>query len=100
MSDSPEQPQPKPPRQGGPINVSVPAEVRHGTYANFLAISHSPHEFTLDFCQVMPSSDGTVSAEVVNRIRVAPTMVGKMIQALNTNMTGYEERFGMVRDVG
>lgn len=102
MSESPD-PQPDPqgrgPAQSRPINVSVPPEMRHGTYANFLAISHSPHEFTLDFCQVMPSGDGSVTAEVVNRIRIAPTMVGKVIQALNTNMTGYEERFGMVRDV-
>jgi len=103
MSDAPDQPSPHPPpqpRQNPPINVSVPPEVRHGTYANFLAISHSPHEFTLDFCQVMPSGEGTVTAEVVDRIRIAPTMVGRMIQALNTNMTTYEERFGMVRDVG
>ena len=100
MSETPDQPQPQPGRQGTPINVTVPQEVRHGTYANFLAISHSPHEFTLDFCQVMPSNDGKVTAEVVNRVRIAPTLVGKMIQALNTNMNGYEERFGMVRDVG
>ena len=104
MSDTPDQPgqpgQPQPRRQSPPVNVSVPQDLRHGTYANFLAISHSPHEFTLDFCQVMPSTEGTVTAEVVSRVRIAPTMVGKVIQALTTNMTGYEDRFGMVRDVG
>lgn len=82
------------------IEISVDDAIKLGNYANFLVVGHSPHEFTLDFCQIMPGGkDGKVKAEVVNRIKVAPTMVGKIIQALNTNMTNYEEKFGMVRDV-
>lgn len=94
---------PVPPRPAGQqqISVSVPESLKLGTYANFLVVSHSPHEFTLDFCQVLPSGDGAqVRAEVVSRVRIAPTMVGKVIQALNGNMTGYEDAFGMVREVG
>jgi hypothetical protein len=41
-----------------------------------------------------------VKAEVVGRVKIAPTMVGKIIRALNTNMTNYEDSFGMVREVG
>ena len=84
------------------VSVQVNDELRHGVYANFLVVSHSPHEFTLDFCQVMPRSDssGTVTAEVVSRIKIAPTMVGRVLNALNTNMTNYEEKFGMVKDMG
>jgi hypothetical protein len=41
-----------------------------------------------------------VQADVVSRVKVAPTMVGKIIRALNTNMTAYEDKFGMVREVG
>ena len=90
-------------QQGGnqQINVKVDDAKKHGIYANFLVVSHSPHEFTLDFCQVMPGGkDGQVQAEVVSRVKVAPTMVGKIIRALNTNMTNYEDKFGMVKDVG
>jgi hypothetical protein len=79
------------------VKVNVPDEHRHGTYANFLVVSHSPHEFTLDFCQIMQGGEpGETKAEVVSRVRVAPTLVGKVISALNTNMTNYEERFGQI----
>src|SRR5688500_12709747 len=83
------------------IQISLDDSVKHGVYANFLVVSHSAHEFTLDFCQVLPGGDGTnVQADVVTRIKVAPTMVGKIIRALNTNMTAYEDKFGMVNEVG
>lgn len=86
---------------GQQINVKIDDELKHGTYANFLVVSHSPHEFTLDFCQVMPGgNEDKVQAEVVSRLKVAPTMVGKIIRALNTNMTNYEDKYGMVKDVG
>lgn len=87
------------PRPRPQVNVQVSDELRHGTYANFLVVSHSPHEFTLDFCQVMPRGDGSgnVTAEVVSRVRVAPTLVGRVLNALNTNMTNYEEKYGSVK---
>lgn len=96
---------PTPPEQRGghnrKLNLHVSDEQRLGTYANFLLVSHSPHEFTLDFCQVVPGGEpGKPRAEVVSRVKVAPTLVGKLIQALNTNMTNYEDRYGLVRDVG
>ena len=99
MSDdaSPQPEQPARPK----VNVQVDDDLRHGVYANFLVVSHSPHEFTLDFCQVMPRGDatGTVTAEVVSRVKIAPTMVGRVLSALNTNMTNYEDKFGMVRQI-
>ncbi len=83
------------------FQIKVEDGLRFGSYANFLVVSHSAHEFTLDFCQVMPGGEpGRVTAEVVNRVKIAPTMVGKVIQALNTNMTAYEDKFGLVREVG
>ena len=102
MSDVPPTPDdPQPPRQQQQISVNVPDSLKHGTYANFLVVSHSPHEFTLDFCQLMPSGQtDKVNAEVVARIKVAPTLVGKIIQALNTNMTNYEDKWGLVKEVG
>ena len=97
MSDDPMNPG----AEGQQIQISVNDTIKHGTYANFLVVSHSAHEFTLDFCQVLPGGDaGAVQADVVSRIKVAPTMVGKIIRALNTNMTAYEDKFGMVREVG
>jgi hypothetical protein len=79
------------------VKVVIPDEEKSGTYANFLVVSHSPHEFTLDFCQLQPRREGGETiAQVVSRIQIAPTLVGKVIQALNTNMTNYEDRFGPI----
>lgn len=97
----PERPAPGGPGPSQQISVTVPEGLKLGVYANFLVVSHSAHEFTLDFCQVLPGVEpGSVKAEVVSRLKVAPTMVGKIMGALNTNMTGYEDKFGLVREVG
>ena len=98
MSDEIPQPEPTPRPQ---VNVQVDDDLRHGVYANFLVVSHSPHEFTLDFCQVMPrtGAEGTVTAEVVSRVKIAPTMVGRVLNALNTNMANYEDKFGSVKHI-
>ena len=83
------------------IKIQVADDVKHGVYANFLVVSHSAHEFTLDFCQVLPGGDaGAVQADVVARLKIAPTMVGKVIRALNTNMTAYEDKFDLVKEIG
>ena len=98
MSDQPATPdQPRKPR----IDVRVPEDQKTGTYANLLVVTHGPHEFTLDFAQFQPSNDGTkVTAEVVQRVRIAPTLVGQVMQALNANLTKYEDRFGPVKAIG
>lgn len=98
MSDD-DAPQPEPKPQSQQVSINVDDEMKFGQYANFLVVSHSPHEFTLDFCQLMPGQQG-VRAEVVSRVRIAPTMAGKIIQALNTNMTGYEEKYGQIKAIG
>ncbi|MDX1619630.1 MAG: DUF3467 domain-containing protein [Nitriliruptorales bacterium] len=95
MSD---QDQPRPQQQR--VNVQLSDDLKQGTYANFLVVSHSPHEFTLDFCQLQPGEPGQVQAEVVSRVRIAPTLVAKVIQALNTNLNGYEEKWGSVKAIG
>ena len=98
MSDQPEE-TPRP--SGKQVQVVVPDEAKHGEYANFLVVSHSPHEFTLDFCQLLPSGEpGKTNAEVVSRVRIAPTMVGRVLNALNTNLSNYEDRFGQVKALG
>lgn len=99
MSDDPTPPQQ--PRSNQQVKVVLPDELKHGEYANFLVVSHSPHEFTLDFCQLLPSGEqGKVNADVVSRVRIPPTLVGRVLNALNTNLANYEERFGQVKALG
>lgn len=98
MSDNPA---PQPDRPNPQVQVVVPDEIKYGNYANFLVVSHSAHDFTLDFCQLLPAGEqGKVNAEVVSRVRIAPTMVARVLNALNTNLSNYEERFGPVKAMG
>jgi hypothetical protein len=94
-SDVPGANQPADPQS---LAIAVDAEIRHGVYANFLVVSHTAHEFTLDFCQSLPGDETTM--EVVSRIKVAPTMVGRILEALNANLTNYEKMWGGVPHVG
>lgn len=83
------------------VRLNIDDELKHGQYANFLIVSHSPHEFTLDFCQLLPNDDsGQVRADVVSRIKIPPTVVGKVIRALNTNLNNYEDKYGNVKEIG
>lgn len=93
--------QPNEGNQKAQIRVVVDDDIKHGEYANFLVVGHGPHDFTLDFCQLLPSGEqGVVNAEVTSRIRVAPTMVGQILRALNTNLSNHEEKYGPVKAVG
>ncbi|MBW3659162.1 MAG: DUF3467 domain-containing protein [Actinobacteria bacterium] len=97
MSDQPSSDQPRQQQ----ISVVVSDDVKYGDYANFLVVTHSPHEFTLDFCQLLPSGEpNRVNADVVTRMRIAPTMVARVINALNTNLSAYEEKYGNVKAIG
>lgn len=101
MSDQPGTGGGEPSRQQAQIRVVVDDEVKHGEYANFLVVTHGPHDFTLDFCQLLPSGEqGIVNAEVTSRVRIAPTMVGQVLRALNTNLSNYEDKFGDVKALG
>jgi hypothetical protein len=105
MSETPEPPEDPEEsaeeQQRRKVRLNVEDELKHGVYANFLIVSHSPHEFTLDFCQLLPADgSGQVRADVVSRVKIPPTVVGKVIRALNTNLNNYEDKYGNVKEIG
>lgn len=86
--------------------IQVPADEEGGRYANFLSVWHSQHEFTLDFSALQPPKgtpgdtmpeEVTIPTKVVARLRVPPTLLFDILQALNANLTRYEETFGEIR---
>lgn len=111
MSDAPDPPE-QDPENGPPtepgkkasntqIRVVVDDERKHGTYSNFAVVQHTAHEFTLDFCQLLPSGEaGKLNAEVVARIKLAPTMVGQVMTSLANAQSKYEHKYGSIRAVG
>jgi hypothetical protein len=87
------------------LQVQVPEEVQGGVYANMAAVWHTPYEFTLDFAVLQPPSadaDGNpvVPARVVARVKFPPSQIFQLLQAINSNMTMYEQQYGAITEPG
>ena len=79
------------------------------TYANFCAISHTPFDFTLAFCEGMPLSeeevrgaetDHVVRAAVRARVVVPVQFLPNLIAALQEHMRVFSESTGGTWDKG
>ena len=73
------------------------------TYANFCAISHTPFDFTLSFCEVQPLSQKDIEAAESNHTVTAPVrakivlplqVVPNLIAALQEHMRIFSESTG------
>ena len=73
------------------------------TYANFCAISHTPFDFTLSFCEVQPLSQKDVEAAESDHLVKAPVraknvlplqVVPNLIAALQEHMRVFSESTG------
>ena len=78
-------------------------------YANFCAISHTPCDFTLSFCEVLPLSEKLINAaqaehvvraQVRAKIAVPLQVVPNLIAALQEHMRVFSESTGASWDKG
>jgi hypothetical protein len=69
-------------------------------YANFAAVAHTPFDFTLTFCEVMPLSEREIREAESNQIVRAPVkarvvmpvqFIPTLIAALQENLRLYSE---------
>jgi hypothetical protein len=85
----------------------VPEEPASGprTYANFCSIAHTPFDFTLTFCEVMPLSEKElreaeaehiVRAPVRVRVVVPVQFVPNLVAALQEHMRVFNESYSNV----
>lgn len=90
------------------FRIDVPMEEAGGVYANFLAVWHTQHEFTLDFAGTQPAQPSdpeddnspiVVPCHVVSRVRIPVSVVFDVLRALNQNMTQYEDKFGPIQRI-
>ncbi len=81
--------------------TKVPAR----TYSNFCSIAHTPFDFTLTFCEVMPlsekeirdaASEHVVRAPVRAKIVVPVQFIPNLIAALQEHMRVYSESYNNV----
>jgi len=83
--------------QKPPLNIEIGPEQSEGIYANGVGIHHTPSEFILDFLRVLP---GAQKAKVFTRIIMTPQNVMLLRNALDENVSKYEERFGKIKIFG
>ena len=68
--------------QGDPL-------MRGGIWANFAIVSHSPHEFTLDFVRLDYATSDPIQGVIVQRVNMSPLFVKQLIDNLATNLADY-----------
>lgn len=83
------------PNEQNQLNIELPEDVAEGIYSNLAIISHSPHEFVVDFIRVMP---GVPKAKVKSRILLTPEHAKRLMKALADNVKKYEQQFGTIND--
>ena len=73
------------------IQVYLDRKDAGGVWANFARVSHSEHEFTLDFMRLDQTTQ-PVQGVVVARVNVSPLFVTQLIEALNSNWEKYADK--------
>lgn len=83
MSDEPEEQQPR---------IIIHPEQLAGVWANRVVVSHSLHEFTLDFVRLDGTAPPPGLGIVVARVSVSPLLVTLLIDELNRSWGEYASR--------
>ena len=90
------------------INFTIIPDEQPGEpriYANFCAIAHTPFDFTLTFCEVMPLSDKEIKEAEANHLVKAPVrarvvvpvqFLPTLVAALQEHMRVFSESYSNV----
>ena len=78
------------------IEININEKTAQGSYANLQIVTHSPTEFVLDFCQMLP---GLPKANVISRLILSPQHAKALMKTLSVNIGRYEEHFGEIKDI-
>ena len=72
--------------------IYLPPEMLAGVWANMAQVSHTLHEFTLDFVRLDGTAPPPGRGIVVARVSVSPLFITQLIDALNDNWQKYAEK--------
>ena len=75
------------------VNIKISDEELKGRYSNLLRITHTREEFILDFINLVPPQ-GVVTARIVT----SPGHMKRIVKALATNLSRYEEAHGPIEE--
>ncbi len=79
------------------VELVADPDMLGGVWANFATVTHSPHEFTIDFIRIQYGTSPAVGV-LVQRVNMSPLFVKQLIAALTSNLTLYASNIpdGMV----
>jgi hypothetical protein len=80
----------EPPDATPAFGLSIPPDLAAGVWANLAIVSHSEHEFTLDFVRRDPYDPNT--GILVARIAGSAAFVNQLIETLNNNLGIYAKK--------
>jgi hypothetical protein len=83
--------------EGQDAQIMIDPAQMAGAWANFARVSHSEHEFTLDFVR-LDFGMQPLQGVVVSRVSVSPLFVTQLIDALQENWANYAAK-AMPREV-
>lgn len=79
------------------IRILLDDNVAQGEYINFANIIHSPSEFVVDLGRVVP---GKTDVKIYSRVIMTPLHAKQLLEALATNISIFEQKFGEIRTDG
>ena len=75
-----------------PPEIILRQELMPGVWANFAQVSHSEHEFTIDFVRMDGTAPPPGRGIVVARVSMSPLFITQLIDALQQNWSGYARK--------
>lgn len=79
------------------IRITLDDSTAQGEYVNFANIIHSPSEFVIDLGRIVP---GRNDVKVYSRVIMTPLHAKQFLEALTTNISLFEQKFGEIRVEG
>lgn len=74
------------------VKVHFPNELKGGSYANNMVVSHTREEFIIDFLMIAPP-EGAMTSRVI----VSPGHMKRILEAITENLKKYEDQFGPIK---
>jgi hypothetical protein len=78
------------------LEIQLDEDVAQGVYVNLAVVNHNEAEFVVDLIFVQPQAP---RAKVRSRVILSPQHAKRFVEALQENVSRYEQNFGEIASV-